>query len=152
MRGIQSIPVARVEVDNVIPMAEMDPLNHLKEQRAAAWKELSKLQPELVRQVEEWDCAIAALEKTPGEYATFRSGADAAAAYLRKFGPTSIRDVCKAVTAGGWASEHPDAYWKMWDAIQYQLERSSDPKIISLGGDIIGLPSHAPAKSARRKA
>lgn len=147
MRGIQAIRDYAIDVDKLNFMAETDPLEYLEQQRAATWKELAKREPELVRQVERWDQAIAALKKSPGEFSTFRSGADAAAAYLRKHGPAAIRDVCKAVAEGGWASEHPDAYWKLWDAIQYQLEKSVDPKIIALDNDMIGLPDHrAPKK------
>lgn len=76
------------------------------------------------------------------------SGADAVVSYLRKYGPKNIRETCSAVVAGGWRSEHPDAYWKLWDAIQYQLERSTNAKIISLGEGIIGLPEH---KKSRKK-
>lgn len=125
-----------------------DPLNHLEQHREAIWRKLARREPRLVRQLEEWDDAIAKLKGTRGEYSNLRSGADAVVAYIREHGPKRAQDICVGVVTGGWRGDHPDAYWKLWDAIQYQLKRSTNAKIISLGDGIIGLPEH---RKSRKK-
>jgi hypothetical protein len=150
MRGTSTISVAEVNGYNLKTMPDHgdDPLKHLEQQRAGVWKELAKREPELAAQLIRWDEAIAKLKGAPGEYSSYRNGADAVVSYLQKHGPKSSREACMAVCSGGWLQGHPDAYWKLWDTIQYQLERSTNAKIVSLGNDIIGLPEH---KKQRKK-
>lgn len=147
MPGIQS-QLYDTDRVNLAFMPENDPdsLVYLFEKRADILRRIRDVAPELEREFTYVEEAIEALRAQrrarQGEYSTIRSGADAIAAHLHKVGPTARQDAARAVAQGGWAPESPDAYWKLIDAIAYQLGKKKGAKIISLGGDMIGLPEH----------
>ena len=68
------------------------------------------------------------------DYSRFRAAADALAAYVEKHGPTPRLQVVDAVIAGGWAAKNPNARRLLREAINYQVNSATEPKI-SLGSD-----------------
>jgi hypothetical protein len=130
-----------------------EPIEFLVQQRDKTLSEIKKAVPDLYRRLEAWNQAIEACQakgiRVPGDYAGTRSGLEAMEMYLEQAGPQPRKDACREVARLGWDKGDENAFWKLLDVVRAQLDKQSNQRIILLGEDIIGLPSHK--KTARTK-
>ncbi len=104
-------------------------------QRRRVLEQLRDREPDLVRELEVIDQAIAALDHKSSSddatYTPYKSAIQAIVAYLEKRQRTDgPDDIVQAIVAGGWLKGHPNAMKNAKNSIIYHVQRSTITKEI----------------------